>query len=129
MAPENMTEEVKDYCRRTGQQVPETLGELATVIYTSLAECYARTIENLEQATGRTYSRIHVVGGGSNAAYLNELTAKATKREVHCGPGEATAIGNITAQMLHAGEFRSVEEARDVIHRSFGIRIYHGERG
>ena len=128
MAPENMTEEVKDYCRRTGQKVPETLGELATVIYTSLAECYARTIEELEQTTGRTYSRIHVVGGGSNAAYLNELTAKATKREVHCGPGEATAIGNITAQMLQAGEFRSVEEARDVIHQSFGIKVYHGKQ-
>ena len=124
MAPENMTEEIRDYCRRTGQKVPETPGELATVIYTSLAECYARTIEELERATGRTYSRIHVVGGGSNAAYLNELTAKATKKEVHCGPGEATAIGNIMAQMLYTGEFRSVEEARDVVRRSFGIKVY-----
>ncbi len=50
--------------------------------------------------TGRTFSRIHVVGGGSNAGYLNELTARATGKEVHAGPGEATAIGNITAQML-----------------------------
>ena len=124
MAPESMTEEIRDYCRRTGQKVPETPGELATVIYTSLAECYARTIEELERATGRTYSRIHVVGGGSNAAYLNELTAKATKKEVHCGPGEATAIGNIMAQMLYTGEFRSVEEARDVVRRSFGIKVY-----
>ena len=92
LSPDNMTEEVKDYCRRTGQQVPETLGELATVIYTSLAECYAKTAKELEEMTGRTYSRICVVGGGSNAGYLNELTAKATGKEVHAGPGEATAI-------------------------------------
>ena len=100
------------------------MGEIATVIYTSLAECYARTAKELEDITGRTYSRIHIVGGGANAGYLNELTAKATMKEIHAGPGEATAIGNITAQMLKAKEFGSVEEARNVIHESFGIKIY-----
>ena len=124
LSPENMTEEVKDYCRRTGQKVPETMGEIATVIYTSLAECYAKTAKELEESTGRTYSRIHVVGGGSNAGYLNELTAKATGKEVHAGPGEATSMGNMTSQMLKAGEFKSVEEARTTIHESFGIKIY-----
>ena len=124
LSPDNMTEAVKEYCRNSGQPVPETLGELATVIYASLAECYAKTAQELEETTGRTYSRIHVVGGGSNAGYLNELTARATGKEVHAGPGEATAIGNITAQMLKAGEFATVEAARDVIHESFGIKVY-----
>ena len=64
------------------------------------------------------------VGGGSNAGYLNELTAKATKKEIHAGPGEATAIGNITAQMLKAEEFKTIEEARTTIHESFGIKVY-----
>ena len=124
LSPESMIEEVKDYCRRTRQKVPETLGEIATVIYTSLAECYAKTAKELEEMTGRTFSRIHVVGGGSNAGYLNELTARATGKEVHAGPGEATAIGNITAQMLKAEEFKSIEEARTTIHESFGIKVY-----
>ena len=124
LSPESMIEEVKDYCRRTGQKVPGTLGEIATVIYTSLAECYAKTAKELEEMTGRTFSRIHVVGGGSNAGYLNELTARATGKEVHAGPGEATAIGNITAQMLKAEEFKSIEEARTTIHESFGIKVY-----
>lgn len=124
LAPESMTEEVKDYCRRTGQQVPETIGEIATVIYASLADCYAKTAAEIEEIAGRTFSRIHIVGGGSNAGYLNELTAKATKKEIHAGPTEATAIGNLTAQMLKAKEFASVEEARDVIHESFDIKIY-----
>ena len=124
LSPESMIEEVKDYCRRTGQKVPETLGEIATVIYTSLAECYAKTAKELEEMTERTFSRIHVVSGGSNAGYLNELTARATGKEVHAGPGEATAIGNITAQMLKAEEFKSIEEARTTIHESFGIKVY-----
>ena len=124
LSPENMTEEIRSYCRRTGQQVPETLGELATVSYQSLAECYARTAKELEEMTGRGYSRIHIVGGGSNAGYLNELTARATGKEIHAGPGEATAIGNITAQMLKDKVFGTVEEARTAIHESFGIKIY-----
>lgn len=124
LSPENMTEEVKAFCRRTGQQVPETIGELATVIYTSLAECYDKTAKELEEMTGRTYSRICVVGGGSNAGYLNELTARATGKEVHAGPGEATAIGNILAQMLKTKEFASVEEARTCVHESFDVKIY-----
>lgn len=124
LSPENMTEEVKDFCRRTGQPVPETLGEIAAVIYASLAECYAETAKELEVMTGRTYSRIHIVGGGANAEYLNRLTAKATRKEIHAGPVEATAIGNIAAQMLQAKEFASVEEARNVIHKSFDIKIY-----
>ena len=74
--------------------------------------------------TGRTYSRIHIVGGGSNAGYLNELTEKATKKEIHAGPGEATAIGNITAQMQKAEEFKTIEEARTIIHESFGVKVY-----
>ena len=124
LSPESMTREVQDYCRRTGQKVPESIGELATVIYASLAECYARTAKELEGAAGRTFSRIHIVGGGANAGYLNELTARATGKELHCGPTEATAIGNITAQMLKAGDFSCVEQARNVIHESFDIRIY-----
>ena len=84
----------------------------------------AEAAKELEELTGRTYSRIHVVGGGSNAGYLNELTARATGKEVHVGPGEATAIGNITAQMLKAEEFKSIEEARTTIHESFGIKVY-----
>ena len=90
------------------------------MIYASLAECYGKTVKELEEMAGRTFGRVHIIGGGANAAYLNELTARTTKKEVHAGPTEATAIGNLTAQMLHAGVFDSVE---DVIHQSFDIKI------
>ena len=89
-----------------------------------MAECYDRTIKGIEKSTGRTYSRIHIVGGGGNAEYLNELTARATKKEVHVGPTEGTAIGNLAAQMIHSGEFKSKEEARQMIYDSFDIKVY-----
>jgi len=121
MAPENMTEEVKDYCRRTGQPVPENLGQLATVIYQSLAECYAKTIEEIESLTGKHYDAINIVGGGSKASYLNQLTANKSGRTVYAGPGEATAIGNLVAQMIYGGELASLQEARACVFDSFGV--------
>lgn len=124
MAPDNMIDAVKEYCRNSGQLVPETLGEIATVVYASLAECYDQAIKGIETSTERTYSRIHIVGGGANAGYLNELTAKVTGKEVHAGPTEATAIGNLVAQMLKYKEFGSKEAAREVIHKSFDIVVY-----
>lgn len=124
LAPKSMIEEVQRFCRDTSQPVPQTPGEIAAVIYNSLGECYAKTAREIEQIMGRTYSRIHVVGGGANAVYLNQLTAKYTKKEVHAGPTEATAIGNLVAQMIKAGEFSTVEEARTCIYNSFEVKQY-----
>lgn len=124
LAPDNMTEEIKAYCARTGQQTPETVGEIATVIYQSLAESYAVTVKEIEGITGKKYDAIHIVGGGSNAVYLNELTAEKSGLAVYAGPGEATAIGNLTAQMIAAGEFDSLKTARGCIYESFGVKRY-----
>lgn len=124
LAPENMTEEVQAACRENGEQVPEGIAEVASVIYNSLAKCYAQTITEIEEMSGVTYDSIHVVGGGANAAYLNELTAKATGKTVYAGPTEATAIGNLTAQIITAGELSDLQEARKCIFDSFEIKIY-----
>lgn len=124
LAPENMIAAVQEMCRKTGQAVPETPGEIASCIYQSLADSYCETVQEIEEMSGRTYSRIHIVGGGSNAVYLNELTAKATGKEVYAGPGEATAIGNLAAQMLQDGVYSSVEEVRTAIGVSFDMKKY-----
>ena len=124
LAPENMIAAVQEMCRKTGQAVPETPGEIASCIYQSLADSYRETVQEIEEMSGRTYSRIHIVGGGSNAVYLNELTAKATGKEVYAGPGEATAIGNLAAQMLQDRVYSSVEEVRTAIGVSFDMKKY-----
>lgn len=128
LAPESMTEEIRSYCRRTGQPVPETVGELACVIYHSLAECYAKTKREIERNTGTRYDAIHIIGGGSNAAYLNQLTADAAGKKVCAGPGEATAIGNIMAQMLHSGELKNLADARKCVFVSFDVRVFVPEK-
>lgn len=124
LAPKNMTEEVKAACRESGQQVPEGIAEVAAVIYHSLAKCYADTMNEIEEITGKKYDCIHIVGGGSNAVYLNELTAKACGKTVYTGPTEATAVGNVAAQMIAAGELADLKSARECIFHSFKINKY-----
>ena len=124
LAPANMTEEVREACRESGQQVPEGLAEVASVIYNSLAQCYAKPIRQLAGIPGKKYDCIHIVGGGSNADYLNRLTAKATGVPVYAGPTEATAIGNIAAQMMSAGELAGLKAARACVFESFPVSQY-----
>lgn len=124
LAPASMAREVQTACEEKGQEVPQGIGQLASVIYNSLAICYGRTIQELEAVNGVSYERIHVVGGGANADYLNQLTARATGREVLAGPTEATAIGNILAQMIAAGQVEDLQAGRKLIRDSFEIRSY-----
>lgn len=128
MAPKSMIRAIQDWCADNGQLVPESAGELATVIYQSLADCYGETVQSLEQTTGKTFDAIHVIGGGSNAAYLNQLTANATGKTVYAGPAEATAIGNLMAQMIRGGEFTGLEEARRCVFYSFDIQTYEPKK-
>ena len=124
LAPMNMTEEVKHACTETGQPVPKNLAEVAAVIYNSLAECYGKTILELEALTGKQFDGIHIVGGGSNAEYLNRLTAKATEKTVYAGPTEATAIGNLAVQMIAEGDVNGLSDARNLIYESFDIKVF-----
>ena len=123
-APKSMIKAVQDFCANTNQQVPQTVGEISAVVYNSLAYCYGETVKEIEAITGNTYDTIYVVGGGANAGYLNELTAKYTGKKVSAGPTEATAIGNIAVQMLQDGVFADLPAARTCIEESFDIKYY-----
>ena len=121
-APESMITAVKEYCSKTNQKVPNTVGEIALCVYTSLAECYAKAVEQIERITNKKFSEINIVGGGCQNVILNELTALKTKRDVVAGPIEATATGNILAQMLANGEISTLNEGKKIINESFEIK-------
>ncbi|MCC8066598.1 MAG: rhamnulokinase, partial [Clostridiales bacterium] len=124
LAPASMKDAIAEVCGESGQAIPQSAGDYARVIYRSLACCYRDTVKEIESMTGNTCDAIHVVGGGANADYLNRLIAGMTGKAVLAGPTEATAIGNLTAQMLTAGEWSSLSEARNCIYDSFGVKLY-----
>ncbi|MGN0950719.1 MAG: FGGY-family carbohydrate kinase [Mitsuokella sp.] len=122
LAPESMIKALQDYCEKTGQEKPETECELLYCVYKSLANCYAKTVAEIEEVTGRTYDTIHVVGGGCQDKFLDRLLVETTGKEVYAGPVEATAIGNIMAQMLRDKVFEDLKEARQVVAKSFDVK-------
>jgi len=122
LAPDSMIQAIRDECARTGQPVPETVGEIMQCVYTSLSLCYRDAIHNLQSLTGKTYTSINIVGGGCQDAYLNARTASATGLPVYAGPVEGTAIGNLLVQMIEAGEYEDLQAARDAIRAGFEIK-------
>ena len=121
LAPDSMIDAVKEYCDKTGQKVPESIGEVVQCIYVSLAKSYGQTAKEIEKLTGKTYDNICIVGGGSKDTYLNKLTGIYTGKNIITGPTEATAIGNLMVQTILSGEVASIEDGKKVINKSFNI--------
>ncbi|GAA0297753.1 rhamnulokinase [Gracilibacillus halotolerans] len=124
LSPSNMIEEIQAYCKNSNQPIPVEPGEVAACIFNSLVEDYCNTAKQIEELTNREYSTIHVIGGGSQNNYLNEKLAEKSGKTIYTGPTEATAIGNIIAQMVATGEISSFEESKSVIQRSFEIHKF-----
>lgn len=119
LAPASMSAAVRD---ALGVDVCD--GELFAVIYLSLADCYKVAIDGLSELVGTLPDVINIVGGGSRDTLLCELTASACKKRVLAGPVEATALGNLAAQMICTGDIADKSEAREVISNSFEIKEY-----
>ncbi len=122
--PGDMPLRVQEFCLHSGQAVPQTAGQIARVVYESLALKYRWTVERLRETTGNPIRCLHIVGGGANNELLNQFTADALGIPVTAGPAEATAIGNLLLQMKALGRIRDVAEGRQLVRRSFGVKTY-----
>lgn len=126
--PDNMVEAIKSYARRTGQREPADIGTTVRAILESLAFKSRLVVEELGRLTGRKFSTIHLLGGGSRNRLLNQFTAEATGLKVLAGPDEATSAGNILVQALAAGTLSSRQEIREVVRNSFEIKEFNPEQ-
>jgi rhamnulokinase len=124
LKPGEMPQKISAFCSETGQPTPETPGQFVRCIFESLALLYRVTIEELEQLTGRTIRRLHIVGGGSQSGLLNQFAASATGRQVVAGPAEATAIGNVLLQAVATGHLGSLTTVRQIVRDSFALQTF-----
>ncbi|WP_058307670.1 rhamnulokinase [Gracilibacillus massiliensis] len=124
LSPSSMNQAIQKYCQETDQSIPETAGQFAKCIFDSLVNSYDQTAKEIEQLTGKSYDTIHIIGGGSKNNYMNEKLAKVSGKKIYTGPGEATAIGNLIAQMITTGQIKSVEESKQIINQSFDIQKF-----
>jgi len=121
MGPDNMPEKIAEYCLETKQPVPATPGATIRCIYESLALYYRVTLRRLERLTGKKIDTLHIVGGGSKDATLNQFAANAVKIPVLAGPTECAALGNILVQAITLGHVESHAAAREIVRRSFEL--------
>ena len=123
-SPTSMIAEIKDEYRVQGKKIPETPGELAFCVYSSLAQCYKIAISDLEKITGKTYPSISIIGGGSKDNYLNTLASLYSGKPVYAGPSEATSTGNILLQIKQAGNPAVKDGFMDLLKNSFDIGFF-----
>jgi len=123
--PVSMTDTIREYCRRSDQPIPETIAQLGRCIFDSLALSYRTVKEELEALCGRKLTRIRIVGGGCQNRLLNQLCANACEISVTAGPVEASALGNLSAQMIALGLIENLSAARALICTSFEMHEYH----
>lgn len=120
----DMPERVREFCRKTNQYVPETVGEVMRCIYESLAMKYKFVLDGIEDCTNKKYDRIHVMGGGTKDTFLCALTASSCNRTVYAGPIEATVLGNVAVQLMASGDIKDIAEARKIIAKGENLKVY-----
>ena len=127
LKPGDMPARIREFCKRTSQPTPEDEGSVVRTALDSLALQYRWVLECLDMLMGRKLEPIHIVGGGTQNRLLCQLTANVTGRPVVAGPVEATAIGNVLVQALGLGHVGSLDEAREIVRKSFDVVTYDPE--
>ena len=116
--PGNLPKRIAEFCQKTGQGTPETVGEIVRCIFDSLALRYRWVVDRIDELCAERIPAINIVGGGTKEKMLSQFASDACGRPVYTGPVEATALGNIAAQAIALGEIKDISEAREVIANS-----------
>ena len=124
LAPDSMLAEVKAALRDAGAPEPADLADILRAVTMGLAVCYDKSIKEMSDITGKTFTSINIVGGGSANVVLNQMTADVTGLPVYAGPTEGTALGNLAAQMIVDGAFADLAAFRAALPGSFEIKEY-----
>lgn len=119
--PANMSLEIQAACREANQPVPESNAELARCIFDSLALLYAEVLRELEALRGEPFDCLHIVGGGSQNHFLNQLCADACGIPVVAGPVEASTLGNIGCQLMALDVIPDVDAFRHLVRQNSNL--------
>ena len=123
----NLPDKIRAYCKNTNQPVPETIGQVVRCIYESLAMKYRLALEQIGECTGKKFSVLHLMGGGTKDGFLCELAAQSLGIPVVAGPVEATALGNIVLQLIALGEIETIEKGREIIAETEKVKTFNQE--
>lgn len=127
VAPGNIPKRIREFCHRTKQEIPETIGEIVRCIDESLALKYRIAFEEIKDCTNKDYENIYIIGGGNQSKLLCQMTANACKCNVISGSSEATVLGNVIIQFISRGIIKDIKTAREIISKSDEIKHYKNQ--
>lgn len=128
MSPDDMMAAIAAFCGRTGQPAPDSVGAFVRCCLESLALRYRITFGELQEHTGQKVEALRIVGGGSQNKMLCQFAADACGVPVVAGPIEATALGNVMAQAIAAGELSGVDQGRAAVGNSVALDTFEPHR-
>jgi rhamnulokinase len=114
LQPGDMPERIRTlYSQVTGRSLPNDPTHIVALILRSLAIAFAQAIHGAARLTDQDLQGVVIIGGGSQIEPLVELTQRAVGLPVRRGPVEATGLGSVLVQSVAAGQFDSLDDARD----------------
>ena len=119
-SPGDMPAKIARWCRDHYAVEPEGPAQTVRLILESLACAHAAYAQGLQNVVGDlldSASPIHLVGGGARNSLLPAMTAAACNRRVVVGTPEASALGNILAQLEATGAVEPASRG-EVLRRS-----------
>lgn len=125
LPPGDMPSRIAAWCHEHDTDAPGSRPALVRSIVESLAAGFADAVERATALSGRTASRIHLVGGGALNELLCQAVADRAGLRVVAGPVEATAIGNVLVQARAVGALPgSLESLRALVASTQSLRSY-----
>lgn len=96
--PTDMIVEIQAVCREKGLAEPKEPGDIAKLVFDSLAAGFEQAVRSLQKAGKMSCNTLYLAGGGSRNKYLVRQIAGRIGCKVIIGPAEATAVGNLILQ-------------------------------
>ena len=115
LTPGNMCGKIGRYLVDTGQRQADSRVKIYAAIMNGIAKSVAQTFTDIRRLVPRAYERIYIIGGGARSGYLCRRISALTELPLTAGPIEATAVGNICAQLIRKGEMADLNEAMEIL--------------
>ena len=122
--PVSLENAIRAFANKILQPASLDRGAVLRCVYESLALKYRLVNAQIEHVTGTSTEVVHIVGGGSRNALLNQFTANAVGVRVLAGPEEATAVGNLMVQAIGIGLIPDLAAAQPLIRAAFPIQEF-----
>lgn len=121
---EDMPAQVIAATVKNGFAAPNDPFELYEVFANSLARLSTEELALTEQALGKHFQKVYIVGGGSQAEAVNVRIAEFSQKTVYTGNTEASSVGNLLWQMIACDEIATPQQALEISGRSFPMKEF-----